>query len=71
MLDKLDNEMWVENKTFCDPTSGNGNFLVEILKRKLKLGYTKEESLSTIYGVELMYDNVEEIKQRLLKNSRI
>lgn len=66
MLDKLDPEMWDEDKTFCDPSAGNGNFLVEILKRKLSLGHNPEKALSTIYGVELMADNVEEMKTRLL-----
>ena len=66
MLDKLPQEVWFSEKTFCDPAAGNGNFLVEVIKRKLAAGSTKLQALSTTYGVELMVDNVEEMKERLL-----
>lgn len=42
MLDKLTEygpEIWEEGKTFIDPACGNGNFLIEVLKRKLDLGH--------------------------------
>jgi len=66
MLDKLPAEVWTENKTFCDPASGDGNFLMVILERKLSFGHDHLSALSTIYGVELMKDNVVEMKSRLL-----
>lgn len=67
MLDKLPQEVWNDpNKTFLDNSAGNGNFLVAILQRKLSLGHDPLIALSTIYGVELMADNVEEMKDRLL-----
>lgn len=66
MLDKLPPEVFIDpSKTFCDPAAGNGNFLVEVLKRKL-VNIHPLQSLQTIYGVELMEDNVEEMKERLL-----
>ena len=66
MLDKLPYEVFIDpSKTFCDPAAGNGNFLVEVLKRKL-INIHPLQSLQTIYGVELMEDNVEEMKERLL-----
>ena len=56
--------------TFLEPAAGEGAFLVAILERKLK--YAAEESknarefgnnallvLSTLYGIELLEDNVE------------
>lgn len=55
------------DKTFCDPACGDGNFLVEILKRKLKNGHHPSEALSTLYGVDIMEDNVKECRKRLLK----
>lgn len=67
MLDKLPSEVWLPEKTFCDPASGNGNFLVEVLRRKLFNNHSPVQALSTIYGVELMDDNVEEMKERLLQ----
>jgi len=67
MLDKLPSEVWSDpSKTFLDNSAGNGNFLVAILARKFALGHDPLQALSTIYGVELMPDNVEEMKERLL-----
>lgn len=66
MLDKLPAEVWAPEKTFIDNSAGNGNFLIEVLRRKLALNHPPLQALSTIYGVELMADNVEEMKQRLL-----
>jgi hypothetical protein len=66
MLDKLPPDAWEPSKTFLDNSAGNGNFLVVILQRKLVLGHPPLQALSTIWGVELMADNVQEMKDRLL-----
>jgi LPS sulfotransferase NodH len=67
MFDKLPQEVWIDpSKTFLDNSAGNGNFLVAILKRKLSLNHDPLIALSTIFGVELMSDNVDEMKERLL-----
>ena len=67
MLDKLPQEVWDDpTKTFIDPAGGNGNFVVEVLKRKLQKGHDTMQALSTVFSVELMGDNVEEMRQRLL-----
>ena len=67
MLDKLPSSCFTDpSKTFCDPAAGNGNFLVFILSRKLSLGHPPLQALATIWAVELMLDNVEEMKARLL-----
>lgn len=66
ILDKLPEESWQEDKTFCDPSSGNGNFLVEVYRYKVeKYGHDPTKALETIYGVELQPDNVAEMKFRL------
>jgi hypothetical protein len=66
MLDKLPQEVWNNPaKTFLDNSAGNGNFLVAVLQRKLDHGHDPLQALSTIYGVELMADNVEEMHHRL------
>jgi len=68
ILDKLPEEVWQEDKTFCDPSAGNGNFLVEVYRYKVeKYHYNPTRALETIYGVELMKDNVAECKLRLMK----
>ena len=53
-------------KTFLDPSCGDGQFLSEVLIRKIENGSTFEQALSTIYGVDLMQDNVELCRERLL-----
>jgi len=67
MLDKIPDEVWQENKTFIDPACGNGNFLVEILERKLKKGHDSVKALQSIYGVDIKRDNIRECRLRLLK----
>jgi hypothetical protein len=53
-------------KTFLDPSCGDGQFLASALYRKLQNDIDFETALSTIYGVDLMPDNVEETHTRLL-----
>jgi hypothetical protein len=67
VLDKLPQEQFTDsNKTFLDPACGDGQFLGEVLIRKIENGSTFEQALSTIYGVDLMQDNVELCRERLL-----
>ena len=67
MLDKLPLEQFTDtNKTFLDPSCGDGQFLGEVLIRKMENGSTFEQALGTIYGVDLMQDNVELCRERLL-----
>ncbi len=71
ILDKLPKDSWQEDKTFCDPAAGNGNFLVEVYKYKVeKYDHDPEKALSTIYGVELQADNVAEMKFRLYQMAK-
>ena len=66
MLELLPIETWQESKTFLDPACGNGNILIEVLRRKLLLGYDPLRSLQTIYGADLMPENIRECRFRLL-----
>ena len=54
-------------KTFLDPSVGNGNLLLEVLKRKLKYGHNPAQALKTLYGVDIFSDNIKEARLRLLK----
>ncbi len=54
------------NSQFIDPTCGDGQFLSEVLIRKMENGSTFEQALGTIYGVDLMQDNVDLCRERLL-----
>jgi hypothetical protein len=54
------------SKTFLDNSCGDGQFLSEVLIRKIENGSTFEQALSTIYGVDMMQDNVNLCRERLL-----
>ena len=83
MLDLVKEETDRIDSRFLEPACGNGNFLVEILSRKLEAARKKsfgfhpirrgekidELSLlavSSIYGFDIMQDNVEESHVRML-----
>lgn len=64
------------DNTFLEPSCGNGNFLVAILKRKLdtvEAKYKKQidvefyiiKAIASIYGIDISEENVFEARQRL------
>ena len=53
-------------KTFLDPSCGDGQFLSEVIIRKMEHGSTFKQALSTTYGVDIMPDNVAICRERLL-----
>jgi len=77
MLDLVKNETERIESRFLEPACGTGNFLAPILERKLaivkkKYGSSQTEfermaflAASSIYGVELLEDNVEDCIERL------
>lgn len=78
MLDLVKQETERIESRFLEPACGDGNFLAEILNRKLKVVtklYKKNPfdwelysilALSSSYGVDIQEDNVEECRERLL-----
>ncbi len=66
-LEKQDPTLFTDpNKTFLDNSCGDGQFLSEVIIRKMeRSGCTLEQALRTTYGVELMEDNVIECRKRL------
>jgi hypothetical protein len=64
---------------FLEPACGNGNFLIRILQRKIaivelksrKRGYDKRNyaliALMSVYGIELLRDNISECRRRMLE----
>jgi hypothetical protein len=67
MLEQIPIEQFQDpTKTFLDNSCGDGQFLGEVLIRKMENGSTFEQALSTIYGVDLMIDNVDLCRERLL-----
>jgi type I restriction-modification system DNA methylase subunit len=67
MLGNISQELFQDStKTFIDNSCGDGQFLGEVLIRKVENGIDFETALSTIYGVDLMQDNVKLCQDRLL-----
>ena len=80
MLDLVKHETERIDSRFLEPACGDGNFLAEILRRKLRvcrnfveqgkntqLEYEKNAVLavSSIYGIELLADNAQTCRERL------
>lgn len=77
MCDLVKDECERIESRFLEPACGNGNFLTEILARKLAVvtaKYSKDVSqwekysfiaVSSLYGVELLQDNTVECRERL------
>jgi hypothetical protein len=78
MLDLVQNECERIESKFLEPACGTGNFLVEVLRRKL-LTVDKRHardpskwqrdailSVSSLYGIDLQADNAEVCRDRLL-----
>ncbi len=65
----LPSDAWNDiHKTFLEPACGNGNFLEEILVRKLKLCHNINDgldALQSIYAIDILPDNVQESRDRL------
>lgn len=79
MLDLVKQETERIDSRFLEPACGNGNFLAEVLRRKLAVvesRYAKSQvdyerhaitAVSSIYGIDILLDNVEECRYRLFK----
>lgn len=69
MCDLVPQEMWTNvETTFLEPACGTGNFLAEILARKLELCKNWQDgliALKSVYGIDIQMDNVIEARQRL------
>ncbi len=78
MLDLVKHETERIESRFLEPACGNGNFLAEVLRRKLAVvdsKYSKSQlewerysviAVSSIYGVDILEDNAKECQARLL-----
>ncbi len=79
MLDLVKQETDRIDSRFLEPACGNGNFLAEVLRRKLAVVETKYKksqldyeryaiiAISSIYGVDILKDNAQECRERLYK----
>lgn len=79
MLDLVKHETERIDSRFLEPACGTGNFLAEVLRRKLNVvdqRYSKSQfdweryaviAVSSIYGVDILEDNAQECRERLFK----
>jgi hypothetical protein len=66
ILDQLPIEQFQDySKTFLDPTCGDGQFLSEVIIKKIENGSSYSLALKTTYGADLMPDNCLECIRRL------
>ncbi|TPR50452.1 DNA methyltransferase [Apilactobacillus micheneri] len=65
------------HSTFFEPSAGKGAFLLEILKRRIKIAMSKSDNidefgynsliaLSTLYGIEYLSDNVKNLCNNMI-----
>ena len=67
MCDKIPDEDWADpTKTFLEPSFGSGQFVVYIVWNRIQHGIDWQTALKTLYGVELMADNVLECHDRVI-----
>jgi hypothetical protein len=79
MLDLVKQETERIDSRFLEPACGTGNFLAEILERKLQVVESRYEKIqleyernavlavSSIYGIDILEDNVAKCRNRLLE----
>ncbi len=79
MLNLVKDETERIDSRFLEPACGNGNFLVQVLRRKLaavELKYGKSDferrhyallGLMCVYGIELLADNIADCRENLLE----
>ena len=80
MLDLVKNETERIESRFLEPACGTGNFLTEILDRKLAVvhsRYGKNQleyeryallAVSSLYGIDILEDNIKECQTRLFSS---
>lgn len=67
LLDKVDKEIWSDRDAdILEPAVGEGAFIIEILKRKLANGLSEVEALRSLYGIDIMEDNIHITRANLL-----
>lgn len=71
-LDEIKDMSFELDTTFLEPACGNGNFIIQILLRKMT-SVSKEafdidvaRSVASIYGVDIAEDNVKETRARMM-----
>ena len=62
MLQENSPDVFQPEKTFLEPSCGEGAFVIEILRRKFENCKTKKDyrvAISSVYGMDIQEDNIE------------
>lgn len=51
---------------YLEPTCGNGQFVVKAVEKKIASGLSPEDACNTVFGMDIMCDNVNECRLRVL-----
>src|ERR1700678_788543 len=65
MLDQFPPDAWLPKKNWLEPTCGNGQFILGVLRRKLSHGHLLLRALDTTFGCDIMPDNISECHIRI------
>ncbi len=83
MLDLVADYSYQLDITFMEPACGHGNFLVEILRRKLSIIIAKKykkikdrefdimRAFVSIYGIDICAENVMQARERMFDNFKL
>ena len=67
MCDKISEADWSNpEKTFLETSFGNGQFIIYIIYNRIQHGVSWKDALKKLFGVELLPDNVQETKDRII-----
>lgn len=67
MMSKIDEAIWKNPKAnFLEPCCGNGQIVIGMLNNRVKHGVDPLQAVKTMYAVELMPDNLNMCKERVL-----
>ena len=70
MIDKLPSQDFSKkDETYLDNSCGTGNFLIELLRRRMATGLSHSDALATIYGVDINKQILDICKKRLALGS--
>lgn len=65
---ECDGDAFAPEKTFLEPSCGDGQFVVEIYRRKLSRCHSRrdaETALASVWAIEMQQDNMDECKERV------
>ncbi len=65
---ECDGDAFAPEKTFLEPSCGDGQFVVEIYRRKLSRCHSRQDAetaLASVWAIEMQQDNMNECKARV------